>query len=68
MDTSSKFKESLPITPEMLFQKLETLSINFAIFEHPPLFTVDDAKKHQKHMTGLHVKNLLLRDKKKENF
>ena len=68
MDASSKFKDSLPTTPEFLMQKLNELNIPCKKFEHPPLFTVNDAKDHQDQMHGMHVKNLFLRDKKKRNF
>ena len=68
MDASSKFKNSLPTKPKQLFQKFKDLDIFYSMFQHPPLFTVADAKLHQANMTGLHVKNLFLRDKKKINF
>ena len=68
MDASSKFKDSLPTTPEFLLQKLDELKIPYKKFEHPPFFTVNDAKHHQDQMPGMHVKNLFLRDKKKRNF
>ena len=68
MDASSKFKDTLPTKPEKLLLKFEELGIKYNKFEHPPLFTVNDAKKHQKGMKGIHVKNLFLRDKKKKNF
>ena len=68
MDASSKFTDSLPTTPEFLLQKLDELKVQYKKFEHPPLFTVNDAKNHQDQMYGMHVKNLFLRDKKKNNF
>ena len=68
MDASSAFAGSLPTSPESLYRLLEELKINFKIFEHPPLFTVDEAKKHRQGMQGYHIKNLFLRDKKKKNF
>ena len=68
MGASSKFKNTLPTTPEFLMQKLNELNIPYERFEHPPLFTVNDAKEHQDQMHGMHVKNLFLRDKKKKNF
>ena len=68
MDASSKFKNSLPTKPEDLLTKLNELEIKYKKYKHPPLFTVNDAKKHQKKMAGTHVKNLFLRDKKKRNF
>ena len=68
MDASSKFKDSLPTKPEKLLTKFEELQIKYRKFEHPPLYTVNDAKKYQKQMLGIHVKNLFLRDKKKKSF
>jgi Ala-tRNA(Pro) deacylase len=47
---------------------LEDLKIKFRVFEHPPFFTVNEAKKHRQGMNGFHIKNLFLRDKKKKSF
>ena len=68
MDASSKFSDTLPTKPKELLAKFYELKIKFERYEHPPLFTVNDAKKHQSGMVGIHVKNLFLRDKKKRNF
>ena len=68
MDASSTFANSLPTSPESLYQLLEDLKIEFRIFKHSPFFTVDEAKKHRQGMNGFHVKNLFLRDKKKKSF
>ena len=68
MDASSNFANSLPTSPESLYQLLEDLKIEFRIFKHPPFFTVDEAKQHRKSMQGFHTKNLFLRDKKKKNY
>lgn len=68
MDASSKFKNTLPTTPEILCEKLAGLGVSYKTFTHPPLFTVQDSKEHQANMNGVHVKNLFLRDKKKKNF
>ncbi len=68
MDASSKFKDSLPTTPETLLTLLDRLDIPFAIHRHPPLRTVEDSKAHRGNMPGLHIKNLYLRDRKKRNF
>ncbi len=68
MDASSDFANSLPTSPQSLYKLLEALKIEFRIFEHPPFFTVDDAKKWRTSMQGFHTKNLFLRDKKKKNF
>ena len=68
MDASSDFANSLPTSPEYLYTLLEDLKIEFKIFEHPPFFTVDEAKEYRKSMLGFHTKNLFLRDKKKKNY
>ena len=68
MDASSNFADSLPTSPTSLYKLLEGLKIKFEVFEHPPFFTVDEAKKYRKNMHGFHTKNLFLRDKKKKNY
>jgi|TARA_B100001964_G_scaffold206173_1_gene237063 Ala-tRNA(Pro) deacylase len=49
-----------------LFQRLETLGIETTTIEHPPVFTVDEAKEHRGELEGVHIKNLFLRNKKKK--
>ena len=68
MDASSKFIGTLPTKPKELLAKFDELKIYYEKYEHPPLFTVNDAKKYQKRMVGTHVKNLFLRDRKKRYF
>ena len=68
MDASSKFKDSLPTTPDMLMSKLTSLDIGFTTHKHPPLRTVEDAKAFRGDLQGAHIKNLYLRDRKKRNF
>ena len=68
MDASSDYANSLPTSPETLYKLLKHLNIEFKVFEHPPFFTVNEAKKHRKNMLGFHTKNLFLRDKKKINY
>ena len=68
MDASSEFKDSLPTTPEMLMAFLDKLEISYVIHRHPPLRTVEDSKLHRGKLTGIHIKNLYLRDRKKQSF
>ena len=68
MDASSKFKDSLPTTPESLLALLDALAIDYVTHHHPPLRTVEDAKSFRGDMPGIHIKNLYLRDRKKCNF
>ena len=68
MGNSLKHKAAIPLSSHLLLKKLDELKISYTKYRHPPLFTVEDAKNYQKDMVGLHVKNLFLRDKKKNNF
>ena len=68
MDASSEFAGSLPTSPNALYKLLKKLKIEYEVFEHPPFFTVGEAKKYRKNMNGFHTKNLFLRDKKKKNY
>lgn len=51
-------------TSEDLFKRLDALSIDHNTINHPPVFTVDEAKVHTAHLPGAHCKNLFLKDKK----
>ena len=59
---------SLKITSEGLFAKLEELGIEFENYEHPPLRTVAESQALRGELPGAHIKNLFLRDKKKRYF
>jgi Ala-tRNA(Pro) deacylase len=49
---------------EDIFKFLASHHIPYERFDHPPLFTCEDAKKHDIHLRGADTKNLFLRDKK----
>ncbi len=68
MDASSVYINALPTPPKSLYKLLKDLKIEFKVFEHPPFFTVNDAKKYRENMRGFHIKNLFLRDKKKKSY
>ena len=53
-----------PATPEDLFAFLDRLGIAHRTVEHPPVFTVEEAKALRGTLPGGHVKNLFLRNKK----
>lgn len=63
--------EDMPVSSDDLLETLRSHGINFELFEHVALRTVDDAKSVQMNMdpdgTGFHIKNLYLRDAKKKN-
>ena len=73
MDASSTYQDSLPIHPDSLIARITELNLPFESFTHPPLRTVADSKEHRagfltKEEGGAHIKNLYLRDRKKNNF
>ncbi len=68
MDASSDYAYALPTSPKSLYNLHFVKKLPITIFEHPPLFTVYDAKKYRDNMHGFHTKNLFLRDKKKKNY
>lgn len=54
----------MPMTPEELLKRLETLGIETTTVRHPPLFTVADSQKLRGEIDGGHTKNLFMKDKK----
>ena len=72
-DASSLFQDSLPIHPDVVISHLRSLNISFNQFRHPPLNTVSESKLCRDNMLtknegGGHIKNLYLRDHKKNNY
>ena len=47
-----------------ILAKLEALGITYVLYEHPPVFTAEEAETHWKGIPGTAVKNLFLRNKK----
>jgi Ala-tRNA(Pro) deacylase len=47
-----------------LLKILETLGISWKRYEHPPVFTLSEARQYWKETTGAHCKNLFLRNYK----
>ncbi|MBO9402287.1 prolyl-tRNA synthetase associated domain-containing protein [Shimia sp. R9_3] len=73
MDASSEFQGSLPVSSDALLAQLEAWGLDYALHEHVPLRTVEDAKSVEAAMEvagerAFRVKNLYLRDKKKRNY
>ncbi len=54
----------MPATRQELFARLDELGIDTTTYEHPPVFTVEEAKRHCGHLPGGHCKSLFLKDKK----
>lgn len=57
-----------PYEKLMVYDYLETLGINYKVYRHQPVFTVEEAKQIELNIEGEHCKNLFLRDHKKKNF
>ena len=51
-------------SPEAVYAALDSLGISYARYDHPPVFTGDDAAEHWRAIPGRGVKNLFLRNKK----
>ena len=73
MDASSKFQNKLPVSSIKIMNKIKEYGIHFDYYEHFPLKTVEDSKKHRNDLLtsangGCHIKNFYLRDRKKNNF
>ena len=55
-------------TAEQTFEKLKNADIDYQLYQHPPVHTVEDANLYCQHISGAHVKNLCLCNKKKTFF
>lgn len=60
--------QSLPFTPEDLFQVLKELEIEYTLHHHIPIFTVEEGEHLKKSIAGVHCRNLFLKDKKGAMF
>lgn len=49
---------------QTVYSYLGDLGIDYIKHEHPPVYTVEEANQHWDAITGMHCKNLFLRDKK----
>ena len=53
---------------EDIFQTLTKLGIEFKKYQHPPVYTVEEASEHAGHIPGGRSKNLFLRNKKGDKY
>ena len=54
----------LPEQRQKVYNKLKELGIDYEVFEHPPLDTIDIALKYWKDIDSYHCKNLFFRNHK----
>ena len=47
---------------------LKEKDIKFKEFEHPPVYTCEEAEKYNKEIKGIHSKNLFIKDRKSKRF
>jgi len=52
------------MTRELVFEYLEKLKIDYELFEHEAIFTIEDGKTHWQNIDATHCKNLFFRDKR----
>jgi Ala-tRNA(Pro) deacylase len=57
---------ALPTSPQQLLARLDVLGIAYRNHEHAAVFTVEEAKALRGELSGGHIKNLFLRNKKEE--
>ncbi|MCK5284858.1 MAG: prolyl-tRNA synthetase associated domain-containing protein [Alphaproteobacteria bacterium] len=58
----------LPTSPDILLKTLDMLDIDYRIYKHEPIFTVEEGIHLKAEIPGVHCRNLFLRDKKKKMF
>ena len=70
---SSSFQNQLPISSDDLLNILKDNRVDFKLYQHKPLHSVNESKIEQELIfqtstNSVHIKNLFLRDKKKRNY
>jgi Ala-tRNA(Pro) deacylase len=50
--------------PRLVYDTLDALGITYVAYEHPPVFTAEEAAEHWADIPAVRVKNLFLRNKK----
>jgi Ala-tRNA(Pro) deacylase len=58
----------MALSPQQLFDYLDSLGIKVTNVQHPPLHTVADSKLLRGEIPGGHTKNLFLKDRKDQYF
>jgi Ala-tRNA(Pro) deacylase len=58
----------MPASPDHLFAFLDRIGVAHRTVSHPPVFTVEEARRLRGKVAGGHTKNLFLKDKKDAVF
>jgi Ala-tRNA(Pro) deacylase len=56
----------LPTTPANLVAVFDCIGLDYKIYDHDPIFTVEEGLHLKASIPGVHCRNLFLRDKKKK--
>lgn len=60
--------DDLPTPPKTLLQLMDELNLKYRVYDHDPIFTVEEGLHLKDNIPGTHCRNLFLRDKKKKMF
>ena len=60
--------DTLPTSPEMLLSRLADMGIAYTLHRHKAVFTVAESVEIERDMSGIHCRNLFVRDKKENMF
>ena len=61
-------QKTLPTSSEELLNTLKYLKINGKIYNHDPIFTVEEGVHLKAEIPGMHCRNLFLKDKKERRM
>lgn len=61
-------QEELPTTPEQLLARFDAVGVSYDLHHHEAVYTVAESQKLDRDISGIHCRNLFLRDKKKKNY
>lgn len=64
MTDASTNADAPPTTEAELLAALDATGVAYRLERHPAVFTVEESKNHRGDLPGVHVKNMVLKDKK----
>jgi Ala-tRNA(Pro) deacylase len=64
MEQARLIDGSPPASPDDVFRRLDELGVEVQTHRHPPVFTVEESRALRGSISGAHLKNLFLRNKK----
>lgn len=58
----------IPTNPDDLFNIMKNINVAYTLYEHDPIFTVEEGLHLKGNIPGLHCRNLFMKDKKGDMF